>query len=393
MEAGKTVEIYISAPTADGFGQGRQRLVSAIDNSLADENTASGQFLFRIPLGNGLSHGTPLTVLTVGSISEFSPILFAGEVGSSLAPQIKLSAASVSVTSGNAIGVDGSFHDPDSVSWDGTVDYGDGSDVQPLTLNSDNTFRLDHTYVAAGSFTVTVQIRDNTLISSTKTVAVIVQNAAPTASFNEFSLTTPANEGQTVTLTGQFEDTTGTHTATIDWGDGTTSEVTPTPTLHGQIVSLGDGKYAIQATHVYVDDSNSSNAASPSDVYRVVVTVTDETGASDSTPASLLRQEIRNVRPSALNVGFSNTSITEGQSITLSSLSFVDPGVQDVHTLKVNWGDGFESLIALPIGTRSLADLTPTQLANLTNLTHIYADDPGGGIRRIHDHRGSGGRR
>jgi autotransporter-associated beta strand protein len=379
MEADKTVEIYISAPTADGFGQGRQRLVSAIDNSLADENTASGQFLFRIPLGNGLSHGTPLTALTVGSTSEFSPISFAGEVGSSLAPQIKLSAASVSVTSGNAIGVDGSFYDPDSVSWDGTVDYGDGSDVQPLTLNSDNTFRLDHTYVTAGSFTVTVQIRDNTLISSTKTAAVIVQNAAPTASFNEFSLTTPANEGQTVTLTGQFEDTTGTHTATIDWGDGTTSEVTPTPTLHGQIVSLGDGKYAIQATHVYVDDSNSSNAASPSDVYRVVVTVRDETGASDSTPASLLRQEIRNVRPSALNVGFSSTSITEGQSITLSSLSFVDPGVQDVHTLKVNWGDGFESLIALPIGTRSLADLTPTQLANLTNLTHIYADDPSAG--------------
>ncbi len=376
MEAGMTVEIYISAPTADGVGQGRQRLASAIDNSLADENSASGQFMFRIPLGNGLSHGTPLTALTVGSTSEFSPILFAGEVGSSIAPQITLSAASVSVNSGNAIRIDGSFYDPDSVSWAGTVDYGDSSGVQPLSLNSDNTFRLEHTYVIAGSFTVTVQVRDNTLISSTKTLAVIVQNAVPTASLNEFSLTNPANEGQTVTLTGQFEDTTGTHTATIDWGDGTTSNVTQTPTLDGRIVSLGNGKYEIRATHVYVDDSNSSNAATPSDVYRVVVTIRDESGASDSTPGGLLRQEIRNVLPSALNVGFSSTSITEGQSVTLSSLSFVDPGVRDVHTLKVNWGDGDESLITLPRGTRSLADLTPTELANLTNLTHIYANDP-----------------
>ena len=370
MTSGKTVEIYISAPTADGVGQGRQRLASALDNSLTDENATAGQFKFRIPLGNGLSNGTPLTALTIGSTSEFSPIVFAGQVGSFIAPQITLGATTVSLTSGNAIGVDGSFYDPDSVSWGGTVDYGDGSRVQPLTLNSDNTFRLEHTYVNTGSFIVTVQIRDNSLISSTKSLGVTVQNEAPTASFDEFSITSPASEGQLVTLTGRFEDTGGTHTATIEWGDGSTS-----------ILPLGLGIRDFSATHTYHDDSNSEETATPSDVYRVVVTITDESGESDLTPEGLFLEEIINVLPSAMNAVFSSTSITEGQAVTLSSLFFVDPGQLDAHTLNVNWGDGSEPLpITLPLGTRSLADLatllTPIQLADLlAKLTHIYADD------------------
>ena len=361
MPDGKTVELYISAPTADGVGQGRQRLASVLDNSLADENAAAGQFRVRILLGNGVNHGTPLTALTIGSTSEFSPIVFAGEVGSSLAPQITLAATTVTLTTGNAISVDGSFYDPDSVSWEATVNYGDGTGLQPLTLNTDNTFRLQHTYTSIGSFVVSVQIRDTTLISSTATLGVIVQNEAPTATFNKFTITSPANEGQLVTLTGRFEDTAGTHTATIEWGDGQSSSVPILP-----------GARQFTATHVYVDDVNAAGTSTPSDVYRVTVTITDDAGATDSTPVGLFLEEIRNVLPSALYAGFSSTSISEGQSVTMNSLLFIDPGMQDIHSLKVNWGDGQESHITLPLGVRSLAGLTSEHLAQLT---HVYTDD------------------
>jgi len=55
----------------------------------------------------------------------------------------------------------GSFTDPGDDIWASTVDYGDGSAIQPLALNPDNTFSLAHTYLAIGAFTVEVCISDD----------------------------------------------------------------------------------------------------------------------------------------------------------------------------------------------------------------------------------------
>jgi hypothetical protein len=151
VPAGHTARIFVSAPSGNGAGQGQQLLASVLDDSIADENPAPGQFRIRIPIGPGVNHGTPLTALTLGSTSEFSPIVFAGEVGSFLAPQITLGQTTVSLVTGNSIDVEGSFYDPDSIEWTATVNYGDGSGVQPLTLNADRTFRLQHQYSVVDS--------------------------------------------------------------------------------------------------------------------------------------------------------------------------------------------------------------------------------------------------
>ena len=55
----------------------------------------------------------------------------------------------------------GSFADPNPDSWTATVDYGDGSGVQPLVLNPDKTFTLDHTYTTPGNYVVGVTIIDS----------------------------------------------------------------------------------------------------------------------------------------------------------------------------------------------------------------------------------------
>ena len=47
-----------------------------------------------------------------------------------------------------------SFSDPDADTWTATVDYGDGSGVQPLALNVDKSFALSHTYSDNGNYTV-----------------------------------------------------------------------------------------------------------------------------------------------------------------------------------------------------------------------------------------------
>jgi Ca2+-binding RTX toxin-like protein len=56
----------------------------------------------------------------------------------------------------------GSFTDiGNGQTWTATVDFGDGSGAQALTLNPDGTFTLSHTYAQAGEFRVVVQITDN----------------------------------------------------------------------------------------------------------------------------------------------------------------------------------------------------------------------------------------
>ncbi len=67
----------------------------------------------------------------------------------------------------------GGFTDPGADTWTATVDYGDGSGVQPLAL-SGMTFTLSHLYAAAGSFTVTVRVDDGDGVGTgTQTVTVL----------------------------------------------------------------------------------------------------------------------------------------------------------------------------------------------------------------------------
>jgi hypothetical protein len=66
------------------------------------------------------------------------------------------------IAAGTSYVYGGSFADGDMDSWSATVDYGDGSGAQPLTLNPDKSFVLSHPYASPGSYTVTVQVSDGT---------------------------------------------------------------------------------------------------------------------------------------------------------------------------------------------------------------------------------------
>jgi hypothetical protein len=64
------------------------------------------------------------------------------------APAVQ-SLANATITEGDTYTTTGFFTDPDSTSWTGTVDYGDGSGVQPLEINQEEkTFILNHQYLS-----------------------------------------------------------------------------------------------------------------------------------------------------------------------------------------------------------------------------------------------------
>ena len=156
----------------------------------------------------------------------------------------------------------GAFTDPDADTWTATVDYGDGSGVQPLALNADKSFTLNHAYGQDGDYSVTVTVTDNEGASASDSLAITVENAAPAVT--QFAVA-PATFGgaTTVTASGQFTDPGGldTHTATIDWGDG--SAIEPLTLNPDRTFEVG---------HAYDRFG----------VFRVVVSITDDDGAADS---------------------------------------------------------------------------------------------------------------
>ncbi|MFK7818002.1 MAG: hypothetical protein AB8G99_04745 [Planctomycetaceae bacterium] len=83
-------------------------------------------------------------------------------------------------------------NDRAATSWAGsTVDYGDGSGTQALTVDSTGTFQLSHAYDDNGEYSVTVVITNDIGQAVIDTFDVVVNNVAPTAtpSFNDGPVT------------------------------------------------------------------------------------------------------------------------------------------------------------------------------------------------------------
>ncbi len=163
----------------------------------------------------------------------------------------------------------GSFTDPGSDTWSGTVNYGDGSGDQPLTLTPSKTFALNHTYTTSGTYTVTVTVEDDDLGVGTTSFTVtvdLVSNTAPTA-----AITGPTTffSGQNVAFTLSASDSTSDMAAgfvyTIDWGDGTTNTVVPRTANNGSGVVVNhtyttEGTFTIRVTATDVGNLTSAEA-------------------------------------------------------------------------------------------------------------------------------------
>ena len=112
------------------------------------------------------------------------------------------------INEGDTFSSSGSFTSPQGA-WTATVDYGDGSASEALTL-AGNFFTLSHTFSTAGLFTVTVTITDGAAITVTDSVQVRVIKTFPTLP----GMTSPA---QDLDGDGRAEDVNG--NGTLDFAD------------------------------------------------------------------------------------------------------------------------------------------------------------------------------
>ncbi len=216
----------------------------------------------------------------------------------------------------------------DDASLKYTWNFGDGE--------TSNLKEVSHRYVDDGCFTVTLTVEDDDGGVAAYSVDVLVDNVAPSviaAADKEYIL-----EGQVVNFTAVITDQgpMDTHTALWDFDDGTTST-------------------DLKVTHRFLDDGN----------YIVVLTVTDNSGSTNTTT---FRVAVSNVRPT-ITASANVTEIDEGSQVSFT-VEWSDPGTQDTHTVIWEFGDGNNTTSKSPT-YHFLQDGTYTVLVTVT-------DDDGG---------------
>jgi VCBS repeat-containing protein len=191
-----------------------------------------------------------LVTITVNPVNDI-PNVYAGD--------------DVTIFEGDTFSGTASFTDPDPDTWTATVDYySDGVDVWELPINPDKTMDLSNTYPADdGEYTVTVTVDDGTEVDSSSLVVTIL-NVAPSVSIDSIA------DGETsvlvsldVDLVSSFSDPgDDTHSALIDWGDGTQTIDPAVSPLSASHAYQAAGEYTVSVT--VTDDDGGVGVASTS---------------------------------------------------------------------------------------------------------------------------------
>jgi PKD repeat protein len=259
-----------------------------------------------------------------------------------------------------------------------TIDWGDGSPLDNATIffsSGSGAIGGTHTYADDGVYTVTIILTDDDGGNDSESFQVTVNNVPPVL------VTAPnqtVNEGQLLNLSGTggapplglFVDVgiVDTHTAIINWGDGSS--------LENAAVFFSSGSGALGGTHTYADDG----------VYTVILTIQDDDGGTDTEQFTVT---VKNVVPKVDNVD--DVAVNEGSAFTLVGLNVLlsDPGFDNplnplpggelqetfaVHS--INWGDGSPTdTTSVSIVNRVSGSPGVPTTAQFDHDLHTYADD------------------
>ena len=258
------------------------------DSGVAFSGTDSGSILYEDPAAYFQINENSALVDLNGDGDQFDGVL---HVDSPNQPPTADADGPYQVDEGSTVQLDGSgSSDPD-----GTIDVYDWS---PAT-NLDDPSLVDPTFSGVDDAVVdmTLTVTDNDGESDSDTTTVTVNNLAPTVVAGVDQTVTV---GDTVNLDpATFTDpgSVDTHTAQIDWGDGTVEAGTVDQTAG-----------SVSGSHTYTTDG----------VFTVTVTVTDDDTGTHSDTLTITVDPTPNVAPTAED---DQTVTREGTSVSIDVLA------------------------------------------------------------------------
>jgi hypothetical protein len=239
------------------------------------------------------------------------------------------------------------------------------------------TFSIEHQYLddnptggPVNIYTIQVGVTDDDTGTATAQTSITVRNLDLVL---QLAANQTVNEGANLDLTGgqlgTFTDngTQDTHTATVDWGDGSGTQAVT--------VTEANGSGTLSANHTFADNG----------VYTVRVTVIDDDGGQ---VFSTFEVTVNNVNPTLTGVATPKI-VDEGQLINFGTLGVgvEDPGFDNPNNplqpggsretltaVSVDWGDGTAPQTAT-LGLETDGSVGNTTKAPLISGNHAYADD------------------
>jgi len=199
-------------------------------------------------------------------------------------------------------------------------------------------FTATYTYYDNGVYYPVLTVTDSDGATDTLEFTIIVNNVAPavTATGDVIVENGVATVSGTITDPSTLDD----FTVVIDWGELVETYYYPA------------GTTSFSEEHLYLDDDPTGT---PSDVYAIGVTVTDDDGGVGTAATTVT---VNNVAPVVTADGM---TIDENDVATVSG-TITDPGTLDDFTIVIDWGEVVETYY-YPAGTTYYEE------------AHLYLDD------------------
>jgi hypothetical protein len=248
-----------------------------------------------------------------------------------------------------------------------SINWGDGSTSTGTVTGSGGTFTVtgSHTYVNTDGFV-------STTVSVTQTGAGGGSGSATnTATVSEADLSVTAKaislsensvfSGTAATFTDPGTDTSGEFTASINWGDGSTSV--------GTVTGSG-GTFTVSGSHTYVNNDG---------LFSTTVSVT-EPGIPAGSGSGV---GTANVAEADLTVLAKGITATASSTATVQVATFTDPGTDTSgeFTASIRWGDGSTS-VGTVTGSGGTFTVTGSHTYTTTTgslTTTVNVTEPGAG--------------
>ncbi len=279
------------------------------------------------------------------------------------APLTKLAVQNPGATEGTSTGAVtvATFHDANTAApvtdFTATVTWGDGGSSAGSIVSlggGDFAVLASHTYAEEGPVTLSVQVFDVGGANASASSRIAVKDAPlVNLTLQNPGATEGTNTGAVTVAT--FHDTNTAapatdFTATVTWGDGSSSAAS--------ISSLGGGDFAVLAGHTYADEGT----------YTLAVKVLDVGGSNVSGNLTI------SVADAPLGgLAVQDPGATEGintGTVTVATFSDTNPGAPAADfKAAIHWGDGTTTTVS----GGSIASLGSGNFAVLAS--HTYAED------------------